>query len=124
MKKLFIVLLLFLPILFSSCDILFDVISYSLEQNANKPDVNYNWELVYGGVSVSGTIGNSSPVKVKSTEIEVSMTAVSGETDYEWVKISTAIPSNGCVRFCETVYTNLDDVSDVLVKVHTYDVAD
>ncbi len=100
---------------------MFEVIALSHEQSVNKPDVNHRWENTYGGVRVSGTLNNDGVNTVKNTFVRVNVTSENGETDYDWVEVSENIPTGGCVRFCETVFTHLHNISDVYCKVSTYD---
>lgn len=120
MKNLLITLLLAAPILFSSCDILLSAISYSMEQAANRPDLNYAWETTYSGVRVSGTLRNDGANTVSNTSIKVNITAENGETDYGWIEIDETLSSGSCTSFCETVYTNTDNISDVHCRVSSY----
>lgn len=98
-----------------------DVIAFSLEQSDNKPNVDYRWESTCRGVRISGTLNNEGMNTVTRTSIKVHITSENGETDYDWVEVSENIPTGGCVRFCETVYTRLHNISDVYCKVSTYD---
>ena len=121
MKKIFLVLLVSLPFLFSSCKVVLDVIAFSLERSANKPNVDYRWERTCGGVRISGTLTNEGMNTVTRTSIKVHITSENDETDYDWIEVSENIPTGSCVRFCETVYTRLDNISDVYCTVGTYD---
>ena len=121
MKKSLLVFALVIPFYLSSCSFVLDVLSASLEYSVGKPDLYFDWDSVYGGVRVSGSLTNDSEQVINETSIKVYFENENGDSDYDWIEIDERIETGSCVRFCETVYTNLDNVTDVRCEVSSYD---